>query len=171
MLNAEISVFNTGSYKMWSKQTYEIIKSSYQHGFTLIEVLIATAIFSIGILAVFSMQLSAVKSNTNARHSTTVLTIAKDRVEDLIDLPYDHADLTGAAAPGIVHAPDAGADVIDNDEDGQIDEAGEAGQISITWTVIDDQPLLGTKSVRVTAVRSVSSRQRTAALDFIKANM
>ena len=156
---------------MRPEQTYEIKKSQYQHGFTLIEVLIAIAIFSIGILAVYSMQISAITSNTNARHSMTVLTIAKDRVEELIDLPYDHADLLGSPAPGIDHTPNASTDSIDNDEDGQIDEAGEAGQISITWTVIDDQPLPGTKSVRVTAVRSVAGRQKTAALVFLKANM
>jgi hypothetical protein len=117
------------------------------------------------------MQISAITANTKARHSTTVLTVAKDRVEDLIDLPYNHADLIGSPAPGSVHAPNAAADFIDNDENGQIDEAGETGQISITWTVIDDQPLPGTKTVRVNAIRTVSGRQRTVALDFIKANI
>jgi len=171
MLNAEILAFNTGIYHMWPQEKIGIINSNRQQGFSLIEALIAMAIFSIGILAVFTMQISAITSNANARHSTTVLTIAKDRVEDLMDLPYEHADLTGSAAPGIVHAPNASEDLVDNDEDGQIDEAGEAGQISVTWTIIDDQPLPGAKSVRVTAVRSVSGRQRTAALDFIVADM
>ena len=156
---------------MYSRKKLSNSFTPNHQGFTLIEVLMAMAIFSIGILAVFSMQISAITSNSRARNSTTVLTIAKDRVEELIELPYDHADLAGAPAPGSLHAPTAGADLIDNDEDGQIDEAGEGGQISITWTVIEDQPLPGAKSVSVTAVRSVSGRQRAATLDFIKADM
>ncbi len=147
------------------------LNSHDQQGFTLIEALIAMAIFSIGILAVFSMQLTAITTNTNARNSTAVLTIAKDRVEDLIDLPYDHADLAGSAAPGVVHTPNTAADFIDNDEDGQIDEAGETGPISVAWMVIDDQPLPGAKSVRVTASKIESGRPKTVTLDFIKANL
>jgi type IV pilus assembly protein PilV len=152
------------------KKFLETIGSRCNQGFTLIEVMIALAIFAIGFLALSSMQITAINTNANARNSTTVITIAKDRAEELMALPYDDADLVGSAAPGTNYAPAADVDLIDNDEDGQIDEAGETGHITITWTVIDDQPLPGTKSVRVTAIRTARG-QRRASFDFIKANM
>ena len=153
------------------KKLTESSKNSCNQGCTLIELLIAMAIFAIGILAVGSMQITAVNTNARARNSMTVVTMAKDRAEELTALAYDHADLVGSADPGTPHTPAAGADGIDNDEDGQIDEAGETGQVSIRWNVIDDQPLPGTKSIRVTVVRTVGTNQRRATLDLIKANM
>lgn len=146
------------------------IDSHCNQGFTVIEILIALAIFAIGFLALSSMQITAINTNASTRYSTTVINIAKDRAEELMALPYNDANLVGSAAPGTTYAPAADADLIDNNEDGQIDEAGEAGHITITWTVIDDQPRPGTKSVRVTAIRT-GRNQRRASFDFIKANM
>lgn len=152
------------------KKFLETTGSRCNPGFTIMEVMIALAIFAVGFLAVGSMQITAINTNANTRNSTTVITIAKDRAEELMALPFDDADLVGSAAPGIDYSPAADADLIDNDEDGQIDEAGETGPITISWTVIDDQPLPGTKSVRVTAIRTARG-QRRASFDFIKANM
>jgi type IV pilus modification protein PilV len=171
MFNAVISAFDGEGKLMFMKKSTEIPKSVCTQGFSFIEVLIAMAIFAIGILAVGSMQISAINTNAKARNSTTVVTMAKDRAEELIALPYDDADLVGSADPGTLHTPAASADGIDNDEDGQIDEAGEAGQVSISWNVIEDQPLPGTKSIRVTVTRTVRTSQRSSTLDFIKANM
>ena len=64
-----------------------------ERGFTLIEVLIAVAIFSIGILGVGTMQLRSTGGNTNARIGTEASVWAQDRVETLMLLPYAHTDL------------------------------------------------------------------------------
>jgi hypothetical protein len=120
------------------------------------------------------MQIMAMRTGTNSRNQTTVLSIAKDRAEELEALPYTHADLAGSAAPGTTHEPDADVDGIDNDENGIIDDeaAGTGHVITITWNVIDDQPIPGTKSIRVTVNRTTGAgSQRNATLDFIKANM
>ena len=78
---------------MFIKKSTEIPKSICNQGFTLIEVLIAMSIFAIGILAVGSMQVSAINKYAGARNSTTVVTVAKDRVEELNGLAFDDADL------------------------------------------------------------------------------
>ncbi len=161
---------------MQSKQSIEIGKNNHQPGFTIIEVLIALAIFAVGILAVGSMQISAINTNAGARNSTTLVTMAKDRVEELMALDYDDAPELAAGE----HSVAAGSftqdtDGIDNDEDGQIDEDGEAGHVRIEWNVavsdltgdgVDDS-----KIVSVTVTRQVGGSQRRASLDFVKADM
>ena len=73
---------------------FEIIIDN--RGFTFIEVLVALAIFSIGILAVASMQIQSVNLNAKARVQTEATTLAVERLERLKMLPYDHADLDEA---------------------------------------------------------------------------
>jgi prepilin-type N-terminal cleavage/methylation domain-containing protein len=60
-----------------------------QDGFTLIEGVMAIAIFAIGILAVGYMQLSAIKTNGSARMVTDAYTLASNKIEDFMTLPYD----------------------------------------------------------------------------------
>ena len=68
-------------------------------GFTLIEVLIVMAIFSIGILAVATMQMTSTKSNASARRITEETALAENQIENLMQLSYDHADLNPANNP------------------------------------------------------------------------
>jgi prepilin-type N-terminal cleavage/methylation domain-containing protein len=60
-------------------------------GFSLIEVLIALAIFSIGILAIASMQITATTGNAKARFTTEASTHAEEQLERLLSLQYDPA--------------------------------------------------------------------------------
>ncbi len=68
-------------------------------GFTLIEVLIVMAIFSIGILAVAAMQMTSTKGNASARRITEETALAENQIENLMQLSYDHADLNPANNP------------------------------------------------------------------------
>jgi len=68
-------------------------------GFSIIEVLIALAIFSIGILAVASMQVSANMESRTSAEITQATGIASDQMENLMLLPFDHADLTLPRTP------------------------------------------------------------------------
>ncbi len=67
-------------------------------GFTLVEVLIALVVFSIGILAVFAMQISAINQNAGARMQSEATGVAVHTMERLIVAPYDHEDLSEDAA-------------------------------------------------------------------------
>ena len=74
-------------------------RSPSLQGFTLIEVLVALAIFSIGILAVFALQMRSINQNTAARIQGEATNLGTLTMERLIGLPYLHDDLDEAGNP------------------------------------------------------------------------
>jgi Tfp pilus assembly protein PilV len=65
-------------------------------------VLIALAIFSIGILAVSSLQVSASLQSRNSSEITEATAIAFNQMEELMLRPFDHNDLSPALNPHIL---------------------------------------------------------------------
>jgi type IV pilus assembly protein PilV len=66
----------------------QIIKISNNHGFSIIEALIAISIFAIGILAVSSLQLSAISNNASAKLRTEATLLASKWVENRLSIDY-----------------------------------------------------------------------------------
>jgi prepilin-type N-terminal cleavage/methylation domain-containing protein len=87
---------------------------SRERGFTLLELMVAIAILSIGILAVATMQSSAIRANHRGYRLTESTTLAQDRLEYLISQPYDDLDdLVGVGPqsdPWVEWATDQGLD-------------------------------------------------------------
>lgn len=137
-----------------------------QRGFTIVEVMIALAIFSIGYLAYSGLQITATKSNTKDRWLTLAVTCATDRIEQLLDLPYTHTDLTAGT-----HTLAEDADGIDNNSDGRIDEPAESGSLNFTWTVTDDAPIANVKTIDISITWSNPYGQNTMDLEYYKANL
>jgi prepilin-type N-terminal cleavage/methylation domain-containing protein len=76
-------------------KTFSVIKKMRNDkGYTLIEMLIAIAILSVGLLAVATMQISSIRVNDTARKMTRRATVAQDRLEYLMSLGYTNAVLT-----------------------------------------------------------------------------
>ena len=126
-----------------------IRKSKKDEGFTLIEVLIAISIFAIGMLAVATMQISAIKVNSNAGKITTRITWAQDKLEKLMALPYTDSQLQAAGSP--------------------FQETTSDGYI-VSWTVEDDPPsldILGVKLITVT----VTGQGKTTRVSYVKPSM
>ena len=115
-------------------------KPKKEKGFTLLEVLIAISIFAIGILAVGTMQISAINGNASARGHTEAATWAADRIERLISVPY--ASLAN------------GGPVVQ-------------GNYTIGWTV--DPPVNNTRTVRVVVRWTDRGRQKRVFFDFVRA--
>lgn len=71
-------------------------------GFTLVELMMAIAIFSIGVMAVATLQVSAIAGNGGARKIAAEQVVAEALLEDLMargEDDYTHADLDPAANP------------------------------------------------------------------------
>ena len=62
-------------------------------GMTLVEVMIATVLLSFGLLAMLALQLHAMRGGQVGRHYTQAAQIARDRMELLQRLPWDHAEV------------------------------------------------------------------------------
>ena len=69
-----------------------------EKGFTLLEVIIAISILTIGLLAVASMQVAALKGDSFAHTRTEATTWAQDRLELLMSMPYNQVVTLGAGA-------------------------------------------------------------------------
>jgi type II secretory pathway pseudopilin PulG len=60
-----------------------------KEGWTLIEILIAIVVLTFGLLAVGTMQISAIRGNFMGGNTSIALTLASEKMEDLINRDYD----------------------------------------------------------------------------------
>ena len=127
-------------------------KPQKDKGFTLIEVLIAISIFSIGMLAVASMQISAISVNAAAGRMTDRIIWAQDKIEELMALPYSDPWLEAAGNP-------PGLDSANNTHE----ETNPDGY-TVSWDVTDNNPVPNTKLIIV----SVTGRGKTTQLTWVK---
>ena len=65
----------------------------HEDGFTLVEVLVAIVVLSIGLLGVAAMQLTTIRVNSTSNTLTQATNVAQDQLERLMVLPFNHADL------------------------------------------------------------------------------
>ncbi len=136
----------------WKKLNKSDIPGN-QMGFSLIEVIVAIAILSVGILAVASMQGTASRNNVFAESRTQAATWATDRVEKLVDLDWNDPLLSDADGDG-----QAGLDDTDFDNNpattNDADHRATQGNYTIYWNVADNVPINNVKTLRVIVVWS-----------------
>jgi len=68
-------------------------KKNRESGFTLIEVLVAIVILMFGLLAVGTMQISAMRGNFMGGNTSIALSLASQKMEDILNKDFNHADL------------------------------------------------------------------------------
>jgi len=94
-------------------------------GITIIEIMFALSIFAIGILAVSTLAITSVNANASSRMVTEATTLAEDRLEQLMSLPYDSVESNDATE----------------------------GAYEVSWDVAPNEIADQTKSVTVTVTR------------------
>lgn len=112
-----------------------------EQGFSLIEVIVALVVLTIGVLAVNAMQTVSIRGNKTANDITKATSWSSDQVERIFRMDYD--DLTDENANGTAGLGDIGADgdvVMDNDP---------GGDFTIAYNVADEDPMRNIKTVHV----------------------
>jgi prepilin-type N-terminal cleavage/methylation domain-containing protein len=128
-------------------QAKKVPAGAFAGGFTIIEVMLALVIFSVGLLAVASMQTSSVTGNTSSKLNTMAVEYASDYMENLLALGAgkDIDDIFGTYEqldPADADDPHEPVDFIDEDFDG--DDVADLpyypdldSRFNLTWTVAD----------------------------------
>ena len=146
---------------MSRKQAIQTQIERKNHGFTLLEVLVTMAIFAIGVLAVFTLQINSINDNTAAGRYTEANSIAAERVERLMAMPFNNIVSGGPEVQG---------------------------RYTVSWTVTDDTPMLAMtmpdpanptgpplqitvcKTINVNVTWANLGETKLISLDFIKTN-
>jgi type IV pilus assembly protein PilV len=126
-------------------------------GFTLLEIIIAISILTFGLLAVASMQTTAIRGNDNASNITEATTFAQDTLEDLMALRYTNAALDdvnpGVGTPTNHAIPPP------------------IGYTGLSYTVDDDNPVSNAKLITVTITWQDKGVQRQTVLTSVKSRV
>ncbi|RJR36986.1 MAG: prepilin-type N-terminal cleavage/methylation domain-containing protein [Desulfobacteraceae bacterium] len=124
------------------KNSKNLKEQGGQAGFTLLEVVVAISVLTVGLLAVASMQISGINGNKLGSTLTEGTTIAEDRLEKLIALPY--VDVKSSTSPQ------------------------QYGHYSVSWTVTEGSPLPNTKRVSITVSWNDKGTIRQTVLGRVK---
>lgn len=118
-----------------------------EKGFTIIEVLIAIVIFSVGVLAVAKMQIHALDANKKAFDQTEATMWASNQAETIVSQPFASTPLlAGDYGPAF---------------------ADPANRYSLTWKITNNG--LTTKTIAITVSWTEKGVQKSLEFDYIKA--
>lgn len=139
---------------------------SKQKGFTLIEVLVAMVILTIGILTLFSMQISAIRGNSHASHLTTAATWNADQIEKFVGMDIADDSLRDIDGNGILGLANSDCCQSGNDPSGvnvpgcvaMADGCMQKDGYFVYWNVAANAPMIDTRIIQV------SVRDRSQAL-------
>ena len=120
-----------------------------EKGFTLLEVIVAISILTFGLLAVASMQMTAIRGNYNASNITEATTVAQDRLENLMGLLYSDPLL----APGTYKSDPA---------------PPSPSGYTITYDVLNNNPITNTRLIAVTVQWQDKGVQKQTVLTCVK---
>ncbi len=141
---------------MHRKQHFAIKNGINNRGFSLLEVVVALGIFSIGILAIAGLQITATSGNAKARFATEAATLAQDVAERLLVLDYDDG------APSVEFQ--LGTTIVLPDPDGLPDPFG--GRYKVRYLV--EATPLSARNITVIVFWSAYGIPRRYNLNFIK---
>ncbi len=119
-----------------------------QGGFTLVEIMIALVILTVGLLAIAKMQVSAIQGNYFSSNTSTALSLADDKMEDLLNKPFTDADLVDTQAG---NNGDLTSLVLKDHEELNVNDAGVVGGglYHRVWNIADNTPITDTKTITI----------------------
>ncbi len=114
-------------------------------GFTLLEVMLAISIFTIGLLAIAAMHVSSIDGNSSSRRLTEAMNYTQEKLEELQTLPFSD-DLL---------------------KSGDRIEANPPDGYTIAWNVSNDNPVEDAKLITVTTTWQVGNDEKATQLSAV----
>jgi prepilin-type N-terminal cleavage/methylation domain-containing protein len=122
-------------------------------GFTLVEVLVAMAVFSAALLALGRMQIVASQVSAAAGRLTRATALTQDKVEQLLALPYTNALLDDQTPVG---------------QKTTYTDPNPPKGYTITWDVDADTPVAGVKTINLKVAWNNRGNPKSFQLAFYK---
>ncbi|MDX9833590.1 MAG: prepilin-type N-terminal cleavage/methylation domain-containing protein [Desulfobulbus sp.] len=147
-------------------------------GFTLIEALIAMVVLTIGVFALYTMQVVGIRGNSLANSISTATNISSAQVEDLISRAFaDKKRLVDTNGDGTNQDPDKngideqgggnfGLENVDSDADYSHTTAD--GLYTVFYNVAVGVPLPNTKTIQVLVRDNARRMNNTVNIQYIK---
>ena len=157
--------------KKYNPRQIGYIKKS-DKGFTLLEVLMAVSILTIGLLAVASLQISAMRGNSMSMTYTESTEKVQDIVEKLYNKNFSDPWLTDAVPAG---APD-GTGGLNADSEATADHYVTGNDYTVYWNVADNvakgsagfHTVNGVKTIRVIVKWSDRGKDKYYKFDLLR---
>lgn len=115
------------------------IKKGHDTGFTIVEVLIAISILTVGMLATASMQISAIRGNDLSGSTTEAVNLAQQQLETIINMNYNNPAIADSQTGN--NADLSSITIVDSQQ--------ASGKYTIITNVADNAPITNTKTIVV----------------------
>ena len=145
------------------KQQKTIIQSTGAKGFTLVEVLVAVMILSVGILGVSQMTVMGIKVNTVVNQRMYARVVMATVFENLNNLPSTHAWVLDTNGDPNLNITDSLA----ADHCQRLSNPNVPYSYMTVWNVTDDLPETDMKTIRIWVMWGVSGKGKIST-DLIK---
>lgn len=132
-------------------------------GFTLLEVVVAVSILTVGLLAIAKLQEAAIRGNNYADTYAIATTVASDRVEKLLALEMESPLLQDTDGDGSAGLADTGTDA-----DHALTEEISATSFDVYWNIAPDSPNPGNKTIELIVLWNDRGRTRRLELTQVK---
>lgn len=142
-----------------------------QKGFTILEVLVAVSILTVGLLAVASMQVSAIRGNNLSTNVTCALALAEDKMEYLLCSDYNDPLLQDSIPGNNTNLSTITSGTVDHEEL-NIDETGApGGQYRRIWNIANHNPITNDPIINnkvVTVIVTWNQNKQKVSISSIK---
>lgn len=132
-------------------------------GFTLIEVMIALLVFSVGVLAMAQLQIASIQGNTKASMISEAAAFGSDIVEQMRYWDYNDSRLNSSndseeytlSSDGVTYTADG--HVVDS-----------SGLFDGYWDVTTNSPVANSSTINITVIWELKGEQKTLSLTTVK---
>lgn len=145
-----------------------------QNGMSLVEVLVALVLFSLGMLAVLSMTTGSFRINDHSRSVDEATNLARTTLERLVSLPYDDPLLIDNSADGFAGLTNSEATTADYHAGNAaassfVSSFYSGSRYSFYWNVANNLPVNGCKTISAIVLWNGSMGTKRVVFQTIRA--